>query len=77
MNGRWFAGCQGQGIGPHKGEPVTAHVLATKGGVGIGIGEFGGYAGGKASIMLTGRQAKGFMAALEKAMKKAGLAEGD
>ncbi len=31
--------------------------------------------GKKASIMLTGQQAKGFMAALEKAMTRAGLLE--
>ena len=76
MQGRWFAPCQGQGIEAHHGEPVVAHVCAFNDGVGIGIGEFGGCAN-LASIKLAGRQAKGFMAALEKAMKKAGLAEGD
>ena len=75
MRGQWFAGCHGQGMGEHQGEPMAVHVLATNGGVGIGMSEGGEPAGAKASIMLTGQQAKGGMAALEKAMKRAGLLE--
>ena len=75
MRGQWFAGCHGQGIGEHQGEPVTVHVCAAKGGVGIGLSDHGEPAASKASIMLTGQQAKGFMAALEKAMTRAGLLE--
>ena len=40
-------------------------------------GQWFAYSHCRGSILLTGRQAKGFMAALEKAMQKAGLAEGD
>ena len=75
MRGQWFAGCHGQGIGEHQGEPVTVHVHATKSCVEIGLSDHGDPAGAKASIMLTGQQAKGFMAALEKAMTRAGLLE--
>ena len=77
MSDQWLAGCQGQGLGPHHGEAMVAHVLATKGGLGIGLSEFGEQAGGKASIMLTGKQAKRFMAALAKAMTRAGLTQRD
>ncbi len=75
MRGQWFAGYHGQGTGDHHGEPMAVHVLATNGGVGIGLSEGGEPAGAKVSIMLTGQQAKGFMAALEKAMTRAGLLE--
>ena len=75
MRGQWFAGYHGQGISEHQGEPVAVHVLATNGGVGMGLSEGGEPAGAKASIMLTGQQAKGFMAALKKAMTRAGLLE--
>ena len=77
MRSQWVAGRHGQGAGLHQGEPVTVHVLATNGGVGIGIANAGDTACAKASIMLTGRQAKGFMAAIEKVMKRAGLTQGD
>ena len=77
MRGQWFAGYHGQGTGDHHGEPVTFHVRATntKGCVEIGLSDHGDPAGAKASIMLTGQQAKGFVAALEKAMTRAGLRE--
>ena len=75
MRGQWFAGCHGQGIGEHQGEPVTAHVLDTNGALGIGLSDHGEPAASKASIMLTGQQAKDYMAALKKAMTRAGLLE--
>ena len=75
MRGQWFAGCHGQGMGEHQGEPVAVHVLATDGGVGMGLSDGGEPAGAKAGVMLTGQQAKGFKAAFEKAMTRAGLLE--
>ena len=50
MKGQRLAGHQGRGIGPHQGEPVTAHVLATNDS--MGIADFGDTGGAKGSIML-------------------------
>ena len=77
MKGQWLAPCQGQGFGQHQGEPMVAHALATKTGVGIGLATFGEQAGTKATIMLAGREAKRFKARLDQAMLEAGLAQGD
>ena len=41
MKQQWLAHCQGQGFGQHQGEPMVAHVLATKTSVGIGLSAFG------------------------------------
>ncbi len=56
---------------------MVAHVFATKAGVGIGLSAFGEQAGAKATIMLTGREAKRFNAILDQAVLEAGLAQGD
>lgn len=77
MKGQWLAHFQGQGLGQHQGKSMVAHVRATKTGVGIGLCGFGEPAAAKAVIMLAGREAKEFMAALEQAMREAGLAQGD
>ena len=56
---------------------MVAQIRVTKTGVGIGLCGFGEQAGAKAPILLAGREAKGFKAALEQAMREAGLAQGD
>ena len=77
MKGKWLAHCQGQGFGQRQGEPMVAHLLATKTGVGIGLSAFGEQAGAKATIMPAGREAKRFNAILDQAVLEAGLAQGD
>ena len=56
---------------------MVAQIRVTKTGVGIGLCSFGEQAGAKAPILLAGREAKGLKAALEQAMREAGLAQGD